>query len=212
MTKEVFNKLALTSESLIKDSECISEQRKHLLDELCLYIKGKLDSKSEVNLVFICTHNSRRSHMAQIWAQAAAYMYDVPNIHTYSGGTRKTNFNTSAIHALKNAGFKISSAKDGKNPKYKVRFAKKPEALICFSKVYDYKKNPKENFVAVMTCSEADEACPVINGASYRTTISYDDPKKFDGKENELAAYQERSEQIGREMLYVFRNVAAMMK
>ncbi len=213
MTKEVFSKLALTSESLTKGSDSISTERRQLLDELCLYIKGKLDSKSEVNLIFIYTHNSRRSHMAQIWAQAAAYMYEVPNIQTYSGGTRKTAFNASAIHALKNAGFKISTTKDGKNPKYKVRFAKKKaEALICFSKLYDYKKNPKENFVAVMTCSEADEACPVINGASYRTTISYEDPKKYDGKENQLEAYQERSEQIGREMLYVFRNVAAMMK
>lgn len=213
MTKEIFDKLAITTESLIGDFGCIPEERKHLLDELCLYIVSKLGSKSEINLVFICTHNSRRSHMAQLWAQAAAYHYHVPHINTFSGGTQKTAFNSAAVHALKDAGFKFSLEKEGKNPKYKVEFTKsKDHALICFSKLYDHKKNPKENFVAVMTCSEADEACPVISGASYRTTISYDDPKKFDGKENQLEAYQERSKQIGREMLYVFSRVASMMR
>lgn len=80
--------------------------------------------------------------------------------------------------------------------------------MICFSKKYDHKKNPKDGFVAIMTCSDADEACPIINGAHYRTTLKYDDPKKYDGTEKEAKAYSERSLQIGREMLYVFRQVA----
>ena len=84
------------------------EDRKILLNELAIYIKETLTTKKEVQLVFICTHNSRRSHMAQIWAQTAAFYYDIRNIHTYSGGTQKTAFNSSAVKALQEVGFKIS--------------------------------------------------------------------------------------------------------
>lgn len=204
----MFDTLIQTSESLIKGSEDISSERKEFLNELGIYIKEKLISKKEVNLIFICTHNSRRSHMAQVWAQAAAYYFGIQHIHTFSGGTQKTAFNISAVNALKKAGFKISRLKDGKNPKYKILFAKKAEPLICYSKVYDHKKNPTDSFVAVMTCSDADEACPVVLGAEYRTTIKYEDPKIFDGTDQESGAYEERSLQIGKEMFYVFKNVA----
>ncbi len=204
----MFDKLSHSSESLIKGSELISEDRKELLDELSIYIKGKLISSKEVRLLFICTHNSRRSHMAQIWAQTAAHYYHIDKIKTYSGGTQKTAFNKSAINALKKAGFKISIEKEGKNPKYKIRFAKKADPLVCFSKKYDHRKNPGDGFVAIMTCSDADEECPVVQGAEYRTSIQYDDPKKFDGTDKQEEAYLERSEQIGREMFYVFGKVA----
>ncbi len=207
----MIEKLARVSESLIRDSGLISEERKILLDELAIYVKGKLSSESEVGLVFICTHNSRRSHMAQIWAQTAAFHFGIERIKTYSGGTQKTAFNQSAVKAMKNAGFLISIEKEGKNPKYKVRYSNKTEHLICFSKVYNHKKNPSQGFVAIMTCSDADEACPVVSGAEYRTTIKYEDPKQFDGTDQEAAAYEERNLQIGREMFYVFGKVSTLM-
>lgn len=207
----MIERLAQVSKSLIRDSELISEERKILLDELGIYIKGKLSSEGEVGLVFICTHNSRRSHMAQIWAQTAAFYFGIERIKTYSGGTLKTAFNISAVNAMKNAGFLISIEKEGKNPKYKVRYANKTEPIICFSKVYNHKKNPSEGFVAIMTCSDADEACTVVSGAEYRTTIKYEDPKQFDGTDQEAAAYEERSLQIGREMFYVFEKVSELL-
>ena len=203
----MFEKLTHTSESLIKDSESIPEDRKNLLNELSIYIKEKLASRNEVKLIFICTHNSRRSHMAQIWAQAAAHYFSLDNITTYSGGTEKTAFNNAAVEALKSVGFKISIEKEGKNPRYKVRYDKTAKPLYCFSKVYNHKKNPPNGFVAIMTCSDADEACPVIRGADYRTTIQYEDPKKFDGTKKQNEAYAERSMQIGREMFYVMKGV-----
>jgi len=206
----LFEKLKRTSESLIGDSERILEDRKSLLAELSMYIKEKLISSKEVHLVFICTHNSRRSHLAQVWAQAAANYFKITGIMTYSGGTQKTAFNASAVNALKKAGFKISILEDGKNPKYKIKFAKKADPAICFSKVYSHKDNPTDGFVAIMTCSDADEACPIVEGAHYRTTIKYEDPKKYDGTDMEATAYEERSLQIGREMFYVFKLVAAI--
>lgn len=207
----MYDKLKLTSESLIKDSELISEDRKNLLNELSIYIKGKLISKKEANLIFICTHNSRRSHMAQIWAQAAASYYGIDNLNTFSGGTQKTAFNLAAVKALKEGGFKISVEKEGKNPKYKVHYKKKVEPLICYSKVYNHHKNPTDGFVAIMTCSDADESCPIVVGADYRTTIKYEDPKKFDGTDQQENAYLDRSKQIGREMYYTMRKVSELM-
>jgi arsenate reductase len=149
--------------------------------------------------------------MAQVWAQAAAHHFEISNVATFSGGTEKTAFNKNAVAALKEAGFKIQAKTEGKNPKYQVRFDKKAEPLICFSKKYDHKKNPKQGFVAIMTCSDADDACPVIAGAEYRTTIKYDDPKVFDGTELQEKAYKERCLEIGREMLYTFAQVSRLM-
>jgi arsenate reductase len=209
---KLVDKLKATSESLIQDFEAISDDRKSLLDELSIYIAGKLNSQREVNLIFICTHNSRRSHMAQIWAQAAAYFFEIKNIKTFSGGTQKTAFNSHAVDALKKAGFKIKKQEEGSNPKYRVKFSKKEKPLVCFSKKYSHKKNPHQDFVAVMTCSDADESCPVIVGAEYRTTIKYDDPKIFDSTDKAAFAYEERSLQIGTEMLYAFKKVAGLLK
>jgi hypothetical protein len=210
-SEKLFHQLAHTSESLIKGSELIPDERKELLNELSIYIKEKLISKKEVSLIFICSHNSRRSHMAQIWAQTSANYFGIETVKTYSGGTQKTAFNESAVNALKKAGFKISVEKEGKNPKYKVRYAKKANPLICYSKTYDHGTNPSEGFVAILTCSDADEACPIIRGADYRTTIKFDDPKEFDGTDKEASAYEERSLQIGREMFYVFKNIAGQL-
>lgn len=204
----MFEKLTQISESLIKDSDLIPNDRKNLLDELSIYIKEKLKSTGEVKLIFICTHNSRRSHLAQVWAQTAAAFYNIENLYTYSGGTEKTAFNPTAVEALKKAGFKISIEKEGKNPRYRISFDKKAEPIICFSKVYSHRKNPSDGFVAIMTCSDADEACPIVSGADYRTTIKYEDPKLFDGTDRQENAYWERSREIGREMFYVFGRVA----
>ncbi len=204
----MFEKLTHTIESLIEEFDSISSDRKVLLDELSIYLKEKIFSTKNVCLVFICTHNSRRSHLAQIWAQAASYYHKIDNIQTFSGGTQKTSFNISAVLALKKAGFKIKTGSEGRNPKYKVRYAKKVEPLICFSKTYDNIKNPCLGFVAIMTCSDADDACPVIEGAEYRTSLAYEDPKIYDGTNKEESAYEERSLQIGLEMLYVFHQLA----
>ena len=208
----MFDRLKSYSESLIEDSESIPDERKNLLNELAIYIKERLASRKHVQLVFICTHNSRRSHMAQIWSQAAAHYYGLKNISTFSGGTQKTSFNDSAVAALKDAGFKIKVVKGGKNPKYQVRWDKKAAPLNCFSKKYTHKKNPHEDFVAIMTCSDADESCPVVIGAHYRTSIPYEDPKVYDGTDRQEDAYRERSAQIGTEMFYIFKKVDELIK
>lgn len=185
----------------------IPDKRKELLNETAQYILGKLKEGKAVNLIFICTHNSRRSHMAQIWAQTAAEYFDVKDIQCFSGGTEATAFNPRAVSAIEKVGFKINKQDYSENPVYKVSYSNETEPLKCFSKVYSDKFNPQKDFAAIMTCSDADENCPVVFGADARFPIRYEDPKKYDDTEIEGYKYLERFEEIGREMLFLFSQI-----
>ena len=191
-----------------KTFDKISSERKDLLISFAEYISNKSKENKEINLTFICTHNSRRSHMGQIWAQTAADYYNIPNIKCYSGGSEATAFNPRAVEAIKKVGFKVEKQNESDNPIYLVYYSGGKEPLKCFSKVYNDNFNPKKKFAAIMTCSDADENCPVVFGAEVRFPIRYDDPKEFDGTDVEAQKYNERFEQIGREMLFVFEFLA----
>ncbi|NUN09747.1 MAG: protein-tyrosine-phosphatase [Ignavibacteriaceae bacterium] len=182
----------------------ISEARKSLLESFGNYISDKLSKKETVNLNFICTHNSRRSHISQIWAQTAAAYYDIPGIKCFSGGTEATAFNPRAVKAMTELGFKIEKEEDSANPVYRVYYSESAEPILCFSKKYDDPFNPHSDFAAIMTCSDADDNCPYIPGAAARFPVRYEDPKKYDDTEQENSKYRERCEQIGAEMLYAF--------
>ena len=185
----------------------ISENRKELLESFTTYISEKMKENKEINLTFICTHNSRRSHMSQIWAQTAAEYFDIPNVECFSGGTEATAFNPRAVKAIRDAGFKVEQLNQSENPVYLVYYADDKDPLKCFSKVYSDDFNPSKNFAAIMTCSDADENCPVVFGAEQRFPIRYDDPKEYDETDLEEAKYKERFEQIGIEMLFVFNKI-----
>lgn len=187
----------------------IPAERRAQLDKLAAYVTKRVGSGDECSLCFICTHNSRRSHLAQIWAATAASHYGIEMIHTYSGGTEATAFNPRAVAALERAGFSILKTTDDKNAVYHVRSGDKAMPLTCFSKVYDQAPNPKEGYCAVMTCSDADRHCPNARGAAERIAITYEDPKAADGTREEARCYAERCRQIAREMLYVFSQVRA---
>lgn len=185
----------------------IAPVRRALLEEVARFVEGRTRVAREARLTFICTHNSRRSQLAQVWAQAAAANYGVPNVHTYSGGTEATAFDPRAVAALERAGVSIEKKGGGDNPFYEVRLFESGPPLMTFSKRYGDKPNPTRGHCAVMTCSQADEACPVVEGAAMRVAIPYDDPKAADGTEAEAGIYDERCRQICREMLYAFSRV-----
>ncbi len=194
-------------DGLKKDFGIIPQQRKELLENISQYITKKLVQNKEINLVYICTHNSRRSHYGQIWAKVASVYYGIKNINTFSGGTEATAFNINAINALKRVGFDIKPIHVEKNSTYHVLFADSEKPIICFSKVYDDPKNPQSDFAAIMTCSEAEENCPFIPGVELRIGTTYDDPKAFDGTPQQDEKYDERCKQIALESLYVFSKV-----
>ncbi len=187
-----------------KEFAAIPDERKRQLKDISLFISEKLATEKKAALVFICTHNSRRSHMSQIWATAAAEYYGIKGISSFSGGTEVSAFNPRAIKALTAAGFVITKKTDGINPTYEVEFSNNAKPIIAFSKKYIDASNPTSNFAAIMTCSHADENCPIVYGASVKIAIPYQDPKEADGKSNETEIYAERCKQIATEMLYVF--------
>jgi len=185
----------------------VSEERKAILNTLVEYIQNKVDNHEEVRLNFICTHNSRRSHLSQIWAQTMAFHFGIKNVFCYSGGTEATAMFPKVGETLQNQGFQIEKLSEEKNPVYAVKFNENEHSLICFSKVFDASFNPQSHFAAIMTCSQADEGCPFIAGAEKRLPIRYDDPKAFDGTEFMDAKYAERSLEIASEMHYVFSQI-----
>lgn len=189
----------------VAEFSSISDERKTLLTKLANYISGKQKSSEAIHLVYICTHNSRRSHFGQVWAHIASRYFDVPNVFTYSGGTEATAFNVNAINALKGAGFNVSASDEiSSNPIYHLRFDDSEAPIICFSKVYDHGDNPSSAFAAIMTCSDAEQNCPFIPGVELRIGTTYDDPKAFDHTSQQDEKYSERCAQIAREVLFVF--------
>ena len=185
----------------------VGSYRRVKLEQLSLFVAEHCLDGVPAKLVFICTHNSRRSHLAQIWAQTAAHYFGIPTVETYSGGNEATAFNPRAVTAIARAGFRVEQSSQDINPVYRVSFADGMDPMECFSKVYDQPPNPTHDFCAVMTCSQADNACPLVIGATDRIAIPFDDPKVFDGTGQEAAKYDERCRQIAREMLYVFSQV-----
>jgi protein-tyrosine phosphatase/arsenate reductase len=200
--------LRASVEQRLTEIDAIAAQRRAVLAPLADFVSDRVDSGSPSRLVFICTHNSRRSHMAQLWARAAAAVFSISDVETFSGGTEATAFNPRAVAALRRAGFLIEPFTDGKNPIYEVSFAPGMAPMQVFSKPLDAPANPTEDFAAVMTCSDADRACPTVTGAAARIAIPYDDPKASDGTLGEAEAYDERCAQIAREMLWVFSRVS----
>lgn len=182
----------------------IPEERKTVLQSLSSYIIQKKNKQQEVALNFICTHNSRRSHISQIMAQTAAAYFGITNVHCFSGGTEATTFNINAVNALRKIGFKITALNNTPNPFYEVSYGLSTPKLIAFSKVYSSESNPQKDFGAVLTCNQADASCPIVYGADGRFKISYEDPKLSDGTPQQDQVYAERCKQIAIEMMYVF--------
>lgn len=208
-SKTMYPELSTYIESLVADMDAIPQERKNQLKKIALFVQTKKQSGEPANLTFICTHNSRRSHLSQIWAATAAAYYGIEDgINTYSGGTEATAFNPRAVAAIERAGFKVENP-GGDNPHYRVTYADGAPQMECFSKKYDDPSNANENFAAVMTCSDADKNCPFIPGASLRVPIPYVDPKEADGTDQEAATYDERCKQIATEMFYIMSQVKA---
>ena len=204
----MFDVLKNHCDQLVNQFDTIPSERKELLSKISDYIQYKKDGNLPINLMYVCTHNSRRSHFGQIWAAVAASFFGIENVDTFSGGTEATAFNPNAIQALKETGFVISTEELSTNPIYKVAFGtRETQFTTCFSKVYDDNFNPSSNFAAIMTCSDAEQNCPFIPGVELRIGTTYSDPKAFDGTPQQAEKYLERSNQIARECLYVFSKI-----
>lgn len=186
----------------------ISEERKQVLQPLIDYIREKRTHKEKIRLNFICTHNSRRSHLSQIWAQTMAHYFKMDNVECFSGGTEATAMFPKVAETLAKQGFEITKLSENQNPVYAIKFDKDEMPVVGFSKKYDDPFNPESGFCAVMTCSSADQGCPFIAGADKRIPVRYEDPKMYDGNAEMDEKYLQKSLEIGQEMFYVFSKVA----
>jgi arsenate reductase len=178
-----------------------------VLQPLIDFIQTKIDKHQSIRLNFICTHNSRRSHLSQIWAQTMANHFGIRNVFCYSGGTEATAMFPKVGETLTNQGFQIQQLSSDNNPIYAVKFDENEAAIVCFSKTFDDAFNPTSEFAAIMTCSSADAGCPFIAGAEKRLPIRYEDPKAFDGTDLMDVKYAERSLEIASEMHHVFSQI-----
>lgn len=201
--------LFLEIEKTIEDLKIneITVERKTILQPLVEFIQTKVNEKKEIRLNLICTHNSRRSHLAQVWSQTASAYFNIKNIFCYSGGTEATAMFPMVAQTLEKQGFKIKTISEGNNPIYTIKYSENGNPIIGFSKTYDDDFNPQSEFVAIMTCSQADGGCPFIAGAEKRIPITFNDPKEFDNTSQQAEKYEERSLQIASEMFYVFSQI-----
>lgn len=189
------------------NTDAIAENRKATLQPLIDFIRTKIANNQDIRIHFICTHNSRRSHLSQVWAQTLAHYYRVKNVWCYSGGTEATALFPMVAETLQRSGFQIKTISEDKNPVYSIKFSENAHPIIGFSKKLDDDFNPKSEFAAIMTCDSANEACPFVPGAETRIPIMFEDPKAFDGTPQQAEKYNERSLQIATELKYVFSNI-----
>ena len=187
--------------------QTISDERKAVLKPLIDFIQSKVTNQQEIRINFICTHNSRRSHLAQVWAQTLAYYFHVKNVLCFSGGTEVTALFPMIVETLQNSGFKVRAISEGHNPVYSIKYADNEHPIIGFSKEIDDDFNPKSEFGAIMTCDSANEACPFVPGAETRIPITFEDPKIFDGTPYQKEKYKEKNLQIASELFYVFSQI-----
>ena len=184
----------------------IPTERKALLTKIAGYITEKLQKGETVKMNFICTENSRRSHLSQLMSAVIIHHFNLP-VQTFSGGTKVSACNPRTIAALERAGFSIEKP-GGENPKYVLKFDNTANTLTAYSKLYNAPENPQDSFIAIMVCGHADENCPFIPNAEKRFAVTFDDPKVADDTPQEAATYDERLLEIGSQFYYLFSQVA----
>lgn len=191
------------AQCLLKQAADSTPPENHLqsLETLAEYIRQNKAAGKTSCLNFICTHNSRRSHLGQVMAQVLAAHLGIA-MQTYSGGTEATAFHPNAVAVLRELGVNIDKLDDGDNPHYRIT-----TGLIVsetFSKVFSESPNPQRDFAAIMVCSSADAGCPVVPGAEKRISLPFDDPKNSDGTAQQADTYRARALEIGTELAWAF--------
>ena len=182
----------------------VSNKRVFLINEIVNYIYKKTSENKIPKLNFICTHNSRRSQFCQFWASFFSNYYNI-KCEVYSGGTVETEVHKSVLNNISDYGFNIIF-KECNNPTYSIKF-KNQNLGNYFSKFYYNFENPKNEFAAIMTCTDAENNCPVVEGSEIKFSLPYEDPKKYDKSKNEKNEYKKTSETIASEMNYLFKTI-----
>lgn len=170
------------------------------------FLAERLLQNKVADAMFVCTHNSRRSQFAHVWASVCASHFGLDGVRCYSGGTEVTACNERTVASLQRFGFEVEKTGDDANPVYLVRYSDNVAPVECSSKLYT--APGLHDFAAMMCCADVDEKCPLVQGAAIRIAWHYDDPKSADDTDQEAARYDERSLQIGSDMFHVMSEVS----
>lgn len=188
----------------------ITDERKELLTSIAQFIINERLSLKKVRLNFICTHNSRRSQLSQVWAHYAMFYYKLKRIKSFSGGTEVTSFHKNTVKTLQDVGFKFSlKTFSHTNPVYEISNINIKKPIIVFSKLFD-DKTIKKPFIAITTCSNAAKNCPFITDALKRFHVGYVDPKASDNTPEMTRTYLKTNQQIAAEMNFLFLQVVEL--
>ncbi len=130
-------------------------------------------NEKATRILFLCTHNSARSQMAEGLLRASGG----PDVEVFSAGTVETAVRPEAVTVMAELGIDISAQK---------------------SKTLDrYLGEPFDEVITV--CDDANEACPVFPGARHRRHWSIDDPSRVSGSEaDRLSAFRQARDDLRR--------------
>jgi len=189
-------------------SHSIPEERMGLLDAVADRLTSLEVNAKRTTLLYVCTHNSRRSQFSQVWAEYFARHFNLSNLDIQSCGTEVTACNFRVIYTLRNLGFKVVNP-GGTNPKLQVYSDANAKPITLYSKKIEtcIAENTSDQVIAMMTCDHADQNCPVIPEVSDRIQLLYEDPKVKDDTPEEIERYAERCRQIGEEMCYLMSKI-----
>ncbi len=168
------------------------KNKKNHLDEIVSEINAGL-AKTD-NIVFLCTHNSRRSQLCQIWGSILSKIYKI-DLNFHSAGSEKTEVHKNIFYCLSNAGVKV-----GDN---KIHF----EDLTINLRSKRLGEIKAKKFIAIMTCSDAEKSCPTDPRSIKNIKIIYEDPKIFDNSEREKEEYYKTSKSIAEDLNYIIKKL-----
>ncbi|MEM6470026.1 MAG: protein-tyrosine-phosphatase [Planctomycetota bacterium] len=188
---------------VVANLETITPTRRQLLSGVAEYISARISSGDNARLVFICTHNSRRSQMGEVFCRIAATYFQLPSIETASGGNEVTACHPHTLAAFERAGMQVNYGNASTNPMHEICFAHSEPVIRAYSKRFETVGTPDSPFAAMMCCDQADQNCPIIAGAEARFALQYSDPKVADGTDREPEVYDERCLEIATEMFAV---------
>jgi arsenate reductase (thioredoxin) len=125
----------------------------------------------KTKVLFLCTHNSARSQMAEgLLRHLAGNRFEV-----MSAGTEATHVRPLAVRAMDELGIDISKQESKTLDRY-------------LGETFDY---------VITVCDDANEACPVFPGAKRRLHWSFEDPAQATGSEEErLRVFQSVRDEI----------------
>ncbi len=206
------------ADSLTTSFDMIDETHRLAGRKLVDWIAKNYRPGKPLDVVVVCTGNSRRSILGATMGNIAAAYYGMPEVRFHSGGTAPTAFNARTVNALKEIGVEVeptgkeaargepqdgesglsrplgNARRNGRRRRWKRR---------SFPSTTTIRPIRKQGFAALMVCGEADAACPFVKGAALRVSMPYLDPKIYDGGAYESAKYAERRDDMGRLMLSV---------